>query len=298
MRASGHQRSHQKTALVLAGGGSFGAVQVGMLKALAQTGVDIDFIVGSSVGALNGAYFAGIPTAAGVAKLETLWRNVVRRDVFPAHWRSLLGFVRRRDFVFDAHGLRSLIEKHLPYANLEDAQLPIHIVATDVLSGEAVVLSRGSAADAILASTAIPAAFAPVRIIDQYLMDGAITSNTPVRVAVRLGATRLLVLPTGFACNLAVPPQGAAAAALHALTLLIARQLVSELESMPKAIDYAIVPSLCPLEGSPYDFKRVAAMIDAAHSSTRSWIDAGGLDTREIPDGLRAHKHHGVNLSR
>jgi NTE family protein len=70
-----------RTAFVLAGGGSFGAIQVGMLQELVCYGVKPDFVVGSSVGALNGAYFAGDPTAAGVARLESIWRELKRRDL-------------------------------------------------------------------------------------------------------------------------------------------------------------------------------------------------------------------------
>ena len=167
----------------------------------------------------------------------------------------------------------------------------MHIVATNLLSGAAVVLSQGLAADAILASSAIPAAFAPVAIDGRYLVDGAITSNTPVKVAVALGATRLVVLPTGFACALEDPPMGAVANALHALTLLIARQLVAELELLDSSIDFAIVPTLCPRTGSAYDFSRSAELMASAAASTRQWIAAGGLYRREIPDALRAHSH-------
>jgi NTE family protein len=285
------QSLQAKTALVLAGGGSFGAVQVGMLKALAANGLQVDMVVGSSVGAINGAYFAGRPTAAGIAELEAIWRSITRDDIFPLSWRSVFGFIRRRDFLISSGGIRSFVNTHLPYRNLQDATVPIHIVATDMLSGAPVILSDGSAVDAIVASSAIPAAFAPVHLGGRYLIDGAITSNTPVRVAAERGATRLIVLPTGFACDLSGPPQGIIANALHALTLLIARQLVAELEVLPAEIDYAIVPSLCPFAGSPYDFTRIGSMIDAAEASTASWIKVGGLDERVIPDGLRAHSH-------
>jgi len=284
-------KKQTKTALVLAGGGSFGAVQVGMLKALVGAGIDVDLVVGSSVGAINGAYFAGAPTVDGMQQLERIWLAIRRQDIFPVNWWSLFGFARRRDFLVGSHGIRGLVEANLAYRNLEDATVPMHVVATDVLSGAPVVLSSGNAADAIVASTAIPAAFASVLIGSQYLMDGAVTSNTPVRVAVALGAQRLIVLPTGFACNLYEPPRGALASALHALTLLIANQLVAELDALPRDIDYAIAPSLCPLAWSAYDFNRAKDMIDGAESSTRSWIAAGGLSNRQVPDGLRAHSH-------
>ena len=82
--------SGSRTAFVLAGGGSFGAVQVGMLKALAAAGIRPDLVVGSSVGAINGAWYAGTLTPEGVARLERIWRSLSRRDVFPLEWRWLL----------------------------------------------------------------------------------------------------------------------------------------------------------------------------------------------------------------
>ena len=184
--------------------------------------------------------------------------------MFPITWRTTLSFLWRRDFLISHDGLQKLVDNNLPYRNLEDAKLPIHVVTTDIVSGESVVLSAGSAARAIIASTAIPGAFAPIRYKNFYLADGAISSNTPIRVAVAKGATRLIILPTGFACATHAPPMGAVANALHALTLLIARQMVSELEDLGPDIEYFVVPPLCPLVGSPYDFSRTSDHIDRA----------------------------------
>jgi predicted acylesterase/phospholipase RssA len=127
----------QRTAFVFAGGGSLGAVQVGMLRELLHAGVRADFVIGSSVGAMNAAYFAGAADLAGVDKLEK---------------------------------------------------------------------------------------FPPVRIGEHHLFDGAVASNTPILTAANLGATRIVVLPTGYACAIHEPPKGAIARALHALTLLIAHR--------------------------------------------------------------------------
>ena len=280
-----------KTAFVFAGGGSFGAIQVGMLHALASHGIVADMVFGSSVGALNAAYYAGRPTIEGVRELETIWRGLHRKDVFPVTWRTLLGFIRRRDFLVTSQGLRQLIETHLPYRDLQDATIPIHVIATDILSGETVVLSRGSAVQAILASTAIPAAFAPVRFQELYLADGAISSNTPVTVAAALGVQRLIILPTGYACALQLPPAGAVANALHALTLLIARQMISDLESLDPRIDYFVLPPLCPLAGSPYDFSHTSELITRAKESTGAWLAGGGLDRPRVHTQLGLHKH-------
>jgi NTE family protein len=289
--SSSNKGTQPKTAFVFAGGGSLGAVQVGMLRSLVARGVKADMVVGSSVGAMNGAYYAGAPTQEGIEQLAKIWRGLRRRDIFPITPRALLGLALRRDFLLGSHGLYRLVHTHLPYRNMEDAKLPLHIVATDLLSGEAVVLSQGEAAQAIVASTAIPAAFAPVKFDGLYLADGAITSCTPVKVAVMRGATRLIVLPTGYACARAMPPQGAVANALHALTLLISRQVRGELESLDEAIDFHVAPPLCPLMGSPYDFSQTAELIERAASRTDAWLAEGGLERREIPHEMNAHKH-------
>ena len=274
-------RSRTKTAFVFAGGGSFGAIQVGMLKALASRGITADFVVGSSVGAMNAAYYAGRPTLEGIAELERIWRGLRRRDVFPITWRSLWGFARHGDFPVTSDGLRRLCRDHLPFSDLSHAQLPVHVVATDVLSGEPVIISKGSAEDAIAASAAIPAAFAPVKLNSQYLADGAITSNTPIKAAVALGARRLIVLSTGHPGMLDTPPRGAMAMALHALTLILARQTQIELQGLDRRIEYSLVPPPGPIRGSPYDFSQTGELIDRAADAADRWLAGGGLDRRE-----------------
>jgi NTE family protein len=280
-----------KTAFVFAGGGSFGAVQVGMMLSLARNGIGADMVVGSSVGALNGAFYAGDPTPGGVERLAEIWRGLQRNDVFPLSWKTLLGFIWRRDFLIPHDGIRKLVDDHIPYRNLEDARLPVHIVTTDIITGDSVVFSEGSASEAIVASTAIPGAFSPVHYKDHFLADGALSSNTPVRIAVQSGARRLIIMPTGHACANDAPPVGALANALHALTLLIARQLVSELENLGPEIEYFVVPPLCPLVGSPYDFSRTAEHIERARLATDDWLAKGGLEQSGIPQELRPHDH-------
>jgi NTE family protein len=292
--SSSGQSTSGPTAFVFAGGGSLGAIQVGMMQSLATHGIHADMVVGSSVGALNGAYYAGDPTLDGVLRLAEIWRGLRRRDVFPIDWHMLFDFLWRRDFHIPHDGIRKLIDDHLPYRNLEDAKLPVHIVATDIITGDSVVLSEGSAAEAIVASTSIPGAFTPVHYRNLYLADGAISSNTPVRIAVRKGARRLIVLPTGHACANDAPPVGVVANALHALTLLIARQMVTELEALDPAIQYFVVPPLCPLVGSPYDFTQTAAHIERAIRSTDEWLSRDGLgqsNQSNIPGELFPHSH-------
>ena len=280
------------TAFVMAGGGSLGAVEVGMLQALLERGVTPDLVVGASAGAINGAFFAADPTPAGANRLEQLWCGLRRRDVFPINLGSVLGLLLRRDHLVASDALRRLLERHLPYRRLEDAALPIHVVASDMLSGSEVRLSSGSVIDAVLASTAIPGVFPPVRIDGRLLVDGGVANNTPISTAISLGATRIIVLPTGFACALSQIPSGAIARAMHALNLLVTRQLVNDAERLAGgAVELRIVPSLCPLERSPYDYSAGATLIARAKASTRQWLEDGGLDEAAIPAQLHEHHH-------
>jgi NTE family protein len=280
----------QKTAFVFAGGGSLGAVQVGMLRVLLAAGVQPDFVIGTSVGAINASYFAGTPNADGVARLAGIWSSLRRSDVFPFTVVNALGLLRHPDYIVDPGRLRRLIEKNLPYARLEDAAIPVHVAATNA-QGMSVLLSKGPAIEAILASAAIPAIFPPVRIDGELLMDGAIANNTAIVAAANLGASRVVVLPTGYSCALKEPPKGAIAKALHAINLLIAGQLIRDFERLADEVDVHIVPTICPLDVSPFDFSTSPYLIRRTAAVTRNWLSHGGLLRRSPPEELHVHSH-------
>ena len=280
------------TAFVLAGGGSLGAVQAGMLHELLAFGEYPDFVVGASAGAINAAYFAGAPDPNGVAKLRQLWCTVRRRDIMPISVWSLLGsLVHRRSHLAKLDAMRRMLQAQYHYQRIEQARLPLHIVATDRLLGEEVVLSQGPLVDAVLASAAIPGIFPPVLVDGRELVDGGICNNTPISVAVGLGAKRIIVLPAGFACALQRPPVGVLAHVLQALSLLVARQLIHDLERYLGTVTIFVAPPLCPLDISPYDYSACAELIERALASTRQWLQAGGLTQPIIPAQLRPHQH-------
>jgi NTE family protein len=284
-------RQDRKTAFVLAGGGSLGAVQVGMLKALCEGNIAPDLVVGASVGAINAAYYAASPDAAGIARLERIWLGLRSVDIFPF---SMLGtamcLAGRRDHLAFPHRLRTLIESELPYRRLEDAPLPCHVVATDVLEGTEVTLSTGDAAQALLASAAIPAVFPWVSIAGRALMDGGIASNTPISAAFALGATRVIVLPTGLPCALHKPPRGAIAIALHALNLLSMRQLLADVDRFADRCELVVIPPLCPLGTHTYDFSKTAELIQRAETDTRRWLQEG-MQNHDPRWALLPHRH-------
>jgi NTE family protein len=239
-----------RTAFVLPGGGSRGAVQVGMLRALTARGVRPDFLVGSSVGAVNAAYFAGDASSEGVRRLEGIWLRLRRADVFPATWaRALPRLFGGRDRMIDSTPLRRLLERHIQFRRLEEAPIPCHVIATDAVDGSAVPLSAGPVIDAVLASAAIPGVFPPVAVGDRLLVDGDATRCSPVATAVALGATRVIVLPTGHAWALAA---GA-------------------------ATEIAVVPPVCPSNIPPHDFSYTAELIERAADSTERWLASGAV---------------------
>src|ERR1043166_2599434 len=279
-----------KTAFVFTGGGSLGAIQVGMLRTLLSHGGRPDFVVGSSVGAINASYFAAAPNADGVAALGRIWSGLRRADVFPFTFVSAFGLLRHPGNLVDPSGLRRLIETNLPYQRLEEPSIPLHIMATNQ-QGQPVRLSAGPAVEAVLASTAIPGVFPPVEIAGEALMDGAIAANTPLLLAAELGPARIIILPTGDACALSEPPRRAVAKALHAITLLIAWQLMHELAVVARDIDVHLVPTLCPLAVSPFDFSAAPQLMERAAEEAQKWIDEGGLTRRARPQELAPHRH-------
>jgi len=281
-----------KTALVLAGGGSLGAVQVGMLKALVEAGVNFDLVIGASVGAINGAYFAARPTVEGVEELADFWRGLRKGDVFPLSLLDTLGaLINRRGFLLQATALERLVARALPVERIEDTVLPLHIVTTNLLTGAEELLSSGRAEQALLASAAIPLVFPCVRIGDKLLIDGGVASNTPIASAVDLGARRIVVVPTGFGCACPEPPVGLVALALHTLNLMSMRQLVRDIELYTDRADIHVVAPLCPLGISVFDFSQTDTLLQRAHEQTCAWIKEGGLIRSGVPGSLQAHTH-------
>jgi NTE family protein len=281
------------TAFVLSGGGSLGAVQVGMLQALRDHDVAPDVLIGASAGALNAAFVAGHGFSAGsLEQLARVWRRLRRQDVFPLSPRhQLLALAGARPSLCSADRLRALIDSHLAYDRLEDTDIPVHVVATDVLSGTEVVLSRGDPRTAVLASSAIPAVFPTVTVEGRVLFDGGVANNTPISQAVALGADRVIVIPAGVACALSQPPRSAVATAVHALTLLIEQRLVLDAAAFHDEVELVVLPPLCPLSVSALDFRSAGLLIERARSSTTRWLDAGNHRLPHPERFLSLHRH-------
>jgi NTE family protein len=286
-----HVETTPKTAWVLSGGGSLGAVQVGMLTELIAAGEVPDLIVGVSAGALNGAFLAHNACVDTVARMAMLWSQITTREVLGLSWRSILGMMGLRDHLASSQGLRSLLLRELPYRTFSQSAIPLHLVCTDLITGEEVVISEGEVIEAVVASTAIPGVFPSILHQGRHLVDGAVSVSTPISVAVRLGATRVIVLPCGFACASNSIPKHPWGRAMHAITLIGARQLLRDFEYFSNSILVSIAPPVCPLDQSSYDYSNGAKLIARGRESTRAWLDNDGLTCRDFPAQLTIHSH-------
>lgn len=288
------------TAFVLSGGGSLGAVQVGMLQALAARGIEPDLLVGTSAGAMNAAWLAVHGTATdSLAGLEGVWTRLRRGDVFPLEIRTALrGLLGQAPAVTSSERLRALVAGHAGGARLEDALVPTHLVTADLITGQNVTLSSGPLVDAVLASAAIPGVFPPVvladdQLGDRYLVDGGVAHRTGLAEAVDLGATLIYVLPAGSACALPAPPSSALGTALHALTLLIEQRQARDVAALAGVASLKVLPPLCPLRVSAADFSHGAELVHRARQASLRWIDSGDIDLPAPERFLSTHRHVG-----
>ncbi|MGH2969402.1 MAG: patatin-like phospholipase family protein [Solirubrobacteraceae bacterium] len=270
-------------AFVLSGGASLGAMQVGMLRALIERDIRPDVIIGTSVGAVNGAFIASHgPTAGSLDELGDLWRGARRGDVFPLEpLTGLLGFLGVRRNLIPGAALKRLVARNLLHARLEDLPIALHVVACDVLTGAEVLLSHGPLVDAILASAAIPGVLPPVDWDGRLLTDGGIVNNTPISHAISLGAQQIYVLPTGGPCVLTAPPRGALGMLMHATELMVAQRFTGEVAFFRGHAEVIVLPPPCPIDVQPLDFGHAEALMSRAESNAHAFL--AGRDDGVVP---------------
>jgi NTE family protein len=283
-------------AFVLSGGASLGAIQVGMLRALADRGVVPDMIVATSVGAVNGAFIASHGAGPdAVDELAGLWRGVRRGQVFPLEpLTGLLGFLGAKRNLVPGGALRRLVTRNISQERLEDLPIPLHVVACDLLSGSEVLLSNGPLADAVLASAAIPGVLPAVEWEGRILIDGGVVDNTPISQAVALGARQIYVLPTGGPCALTAPPRGALATLVYATGLMVSQRFTAEVASLARGIDVVVLPPPCPLDVQPMDFGHAEELMTRAEADACAFLDdrAGTVVPLRRNGGRRRSRSH------
>ncbi|HEX3333148.1 MAG TPA: patatin-like phospholipase family protein [Acidimicrobiales bacterium] len=272
--APGHEHAEKRTAFVLAGGGSRGAVQVGMLDELVRRGIRADRVYGASVGAINGAAYAGNPTLDGIDHMADVWRNVSGADVFPrGTFDGPWAYFQKRPAVHANSGLRKIIEAGLTFEDLEDAQIPIEVVTTSLTDGRERWIARGPAVEAILASSAIPAMFPPVMIDGDLLIDGGVVNNVPISRALAAQCDRVYVLLCGPLHYHPQPPRRPAEAVLTAFFVAVHARFVRELAALPPGVEVIVFSGGGDPSGQYRDFSGTPALLEEGRAEVAAVLD-------------------------
>lgn len=193
-RRRSSETSRSKTAFVLSGGGIQGSIQVGMIKALYEQGIEPDLIAATSVGALNGAILAQTPGEKGLEQLVGIWENLDGEQIFPGSLWSRMVKLISSDHLFPRTGVERIIDENVRVERFEDLPIELHAIACDLNTGEEVCFCTGPIRPALLATTALPGAFPPVDFDGRVLIDGGVINNVPVNVVDRDDVSQIYVL--------------------------------------------------------------------------------------------------------
>jgi len=245
-------------------------VQVGQLRALAKTDITPDFIVGTSVGSLNGAVVADAPLVAA-DRLAALWSTVTREDIFGKHLPTAVRVASRKPAAVDNAHLRSFIHRAVAARDFSELEIPHTSVATDFDTGEVVALRSGELVSALLASAAIPAIFPVVERDGRRLVDGGIVANVPIGVAAAQGAQTIVVLDCGFTVIAPEREDSLRSAMLRTVAIMAAQQVRRDLEAVSdRTVLY--LPGPWPIGSRPDDFRRSQELAQAAYDLSLRWL--------------------------
>ena len=269
-------------AFVLGGGGHLGAHEVGMLRALLERGIVPDVVLGTSIGAINGAAVAADPTPGAVRRLHEVWTQIESSDAFGGGVLGRLGtLVRTRTHLHENDGLRRMLDDALGTERIEDLRLPFQCVAACIETASERWFSDGPLTDAILASSAVPGLLPPVHIEDRHYVDGGIVNSIPVGRAVALGARTIYVLHVGRVDRPLEPPRWPWEVALVAFEIARRHRFVGDLEDLPPEVDVHVMPTgqsepprYTDLSQFRYrDMTKVHGHIEAAYEASMRYLD-------------------------
>lgn len=260
-------------AFVFSGGANLGAVQVGMLKALLNAGIYPDIVVGVSVGALNAALIANHGLAEGITILEAIWQGVRRQDIFPGGaWSQAWRLLRSRTHLHPNNGLTALICRWLTVTTMEELQIPLGVLATDLVHQRGMLFNCGPLHPILLASTAIPGIYPPVEINGVAYIDGGFTSNIPLLAARRMGAQSLIVLDVGGSCMPHEQPHHIAEMVVTAIRASLRTRVLLEIPAVASEAPVLYLPSPCLEENPLLDFSSSTQLITEAEAICRDFL--------------------------
>jgi NTE family protein len=269
-------------AFVLGGGGLLGAAEVGMLRALVHAGIRPDLVVGTSVGAINGAVFAAAPGGAAVDRLETMWSNLSDDGVLGGSaLRQISTLARTRTHRHSSEPLRDLLASILGEDRLiEELATPFQCVAASIERAAEHWFDRGPAVAAVLASSAVPGLLPPVEIDGEHFFDGGLVHSIPVGRAVALGARTIYVLNVGRIERPLQPPTRPWEVAMVAFEIARRHRFAADMAAVPDNVTVHVLPTGDPeppryadLSALRYrDTSRVTERIRLARESAAAYL--------------------------
>ncbi|KZB85587.1 patatin-like phospholipase family protein [Amycolatopsis regifaucium] len=268
----------QPIGFVLGGGGSLGAMQVGMLQALSEAGVAPDLVVGTSVGSLNAAVLA-LGDESG-DRLHRIWSRMTRHEAFPGGVLSQVRTLRHsKTNLFPNTGLAAIVDEHVGEGiRFEDLALPLGVVATDVDTAEPLLIRSGPVLAPLLASCAIPGIYPPVPFEGRMLYDGGLVANVPMRQALAMGAKSLVVLDCAFPGKMPGTPQTFAEVMMFTAMISMRNQAVLEAPIAAAEVPVVYVPGPKPVRVSPLDFTHTTTLTVEAYEAAKTYLGELSVD--------------------
>ena len=269
------------TAFVLGGGGALGAVEVGMLRALLERGITPDLVLGTSVGALNGALLARDPTPSVVDTLTELWQGAAEQSQ-QVYGDSPLRTVRRAvstgTHLWSSQPLRDALDDELGDVTFEDLPVRFQVCAASIERAAEHWFDSGRVVDAVVASAAVPGLLPPARVGDEHYLDGGIVNSIPLGRAVRLGADRVFVLQVGRIDRPLSVPRRPWEVAKVSFEIARRHRFNRELAELPDDVEAHVLPARGTsgkddtLLGSR-DFAGVQKRIDETYAACVDYLD-------------------------
>jgi len=268
-------------AFVLSGGGNRGALEVGALQALFDHGIRPDMLVGSSAGAMNAAFIATDPTPEGAKRLEEIWKEVKKEDVFPGNWFTMAWrFITGQDSLFPNDNLRRFVKAHIPPDKQRFGDLPVRLYITAANLNTCTLYLFGEdlnafLLDAVMASAALPVSFPPLEYRGWQYVDGAVVANVPIEIAIDKGATTIYAINVGYAGEREEEIHGIVPIALRTITAIMYQHLLDDLEEAQEAPGVTLhhIHIQAFQDISSWDFSHTAEMIEEGRRITEEYLE-------------------------
>ncbi len=270
------------TAFVLGGGGVLGAVEVGMLRAILERGITPDLVLGTSVGALNGAMVAREPRLSVVDKLVELWQGAGQSQSQHVYGDSALRTVRRAmatgTHLWSAKPLRQALEDEFGDLTFEDLPVRFQVCAASIERAAEHWFDSGPVVPAVMASAAVPGLLPPAKVEGEHYLDGGIVNSIPLGRAVQLGASRVFVLQVGRIDRPLTVPRRPWEVARVSFEIARRHRFNRELEELPASVEAHVLPARGTsakddsLLGSR-DFSGVQQRIDETYAASVAYLD-------------------------